>query len=346
MAVGDSGKPGVQSAIAVRPESTYGTFAVTTSALNPYAPTSIGIRTELATQKLEELTGSRGYARQVQLDKNVSGPIEGFFHPEESLPFLINALGGRYTFSSLTSAGDHSVSTGNFSASDTCVSLSVWAQKGDAHSFRYAGGVINSFKLAAAVGEPLKMTAEFVFQDSSVSSGDTAVSLALSFSSANPFTYVNGTFRHAAIEGSLTSTNAEPIQAFELEIQNNLMTDAQARQLGSRLLSRRPPSGRQDVMLKVTQRFDTTTAFDRMVQNTSGAVSLYFSGDSISAEYNKELNIILPNVRFRNAEPVVEGANEVLTSEIEFDVLVSGNAGTATSRAIGATLRNARTTAY
>ncbi len=346
MAVGDTSKPGVQSAIAVRPEATYGTFAVTTSALNPYAPTSIGIRTEFATQKLEELTGNRGYSRQVQLDKSVAGAIEGFFHPEESLPFLINAFGGRYTFNSLTSAGDHSVSTGNFSASDTCVSLSVWAQKGESHFFRYAGGVINSYKLSAAIGEPLKMTAEFVFKDSSISTADTAVSLVLSFSSARPFTYVDGQFRHAAVEGSLTSSVMEPIQSFELEINNNLMTDAQARELGSRVLSRRPPSGRQDVMLKITQRFDTTTTFNRMVDNTAGAVSLFFTGDSISAEYNKELNIIIPNVRFRNTEPPVEGANEVLTSEIEFDVLVSGNAGTQTSRAIGATLRNARTTAY
>lgn len=346
MAAGDLSRVGVRSALAVRPEATYGTFAVTTSAINPFVPTSIGIKTEMVTQKLDELGASqRGYSRQVQLDKNVGGSVEGFLHPEESLPFLINALGGRYTFNSLTTAGDFSITTGNFSASDTVVSLSVWAQKGEQHSWRYAGGVINSLKIEAAVGEPVKMTAEFVFQDSSISTADTALTLALSFSTARPFVYVDGAYRYAPTEGSLTSTNAEPIQSFELEINNNLITDAQARQLGTRLLSRIPPSPRRDVSLKVSQRFDTTTTFDKMIQNTGGAVSLNFTSDTITAEYSRQMTIICPSVRFKNTEPLVEGANEVLKSEIEFDVLVDSPA-TSTGREIGITMRLGRTTAY
>lgn len=346
MANGDLARVGVRSALALRPESTYGTFAATTSALNCYAPISIGIKTEMVTQKLDELGGSqRGFSRQVQLDKNVSGPIEGYLHPEESLPFLINAMGGRYTFNSLTSAGDHSITTGNFTASDTCVSLSIWAAKGEQHTWRYTGGVINSLKISAAIGEPVKMTAEFVFQDSSISTGDTAMTLALSISATRPFTYVDGVYRYDATEGSLTSSVNEPIQSFELEINNNLITDAQARQLGTRLLSRIPPSPRREVTLKISQRFDTSTTYTRMIENTAAAVALFFRGDSISAEYFKDLTITLPNVRTKNAEPLVEGANEVLKSEIEFDVLVSGGA-TSTSREIGMTLRNARTTSY
>ena len=346
MAVGDLARVGVRSAIAVRPEATYGTFAVTTTSLNCYAPTSIGIQSSYETEKLDELTGGRGYARQVQKDKSVTGGIEGYLHPEESLPFLINAMGGRYTFNSLTSAGDHSITTGNFSASDTVVSISMWAQKGEQHFWRYAGGVINSLKIRASINEPVKMSAEFVFQESSISTADTAMALVLSISSARPFIYVDGVYRYDATEGSLTSSVNEPIQSFELEINNNLITDAQARQLGTRILSRIPPSPRRDVTLKISQRFDTTTTYGRMVDNTAGAVSLFFRGESISAEFFKDLTIFLPNVRMKNTEPLVEGANEVLKSEIELDVLISGNPGTSTSREIGMTVRNARTTAY
>lgn len=346
MAVGDFARVGVRSAIALRPEATYGTFAVTTTSLNCYLPTSIGVRTEFATQKLDELGGAqRGFYRQVQLDKTVSGSIEGYLHPEESLPFLINAMGGRYTFGSLTAAGLHSISTGNFSASDTVLSISLWAQKGEQHSWRYAGGVINSLKISAAVGEPVKMSAEFVFQDSSISTADTALALVLSVSSARPFTYVDGVYRYDASEGSLTSSVNEPIQSFELEINNNLITDAQARQLGTRVLSRIPPSPRREVTLKISQRFDTTTTYQRMVDNTSAAVSLFFRGDSISAEYFKDMTIVLPSIRMKNTEPLVEGANEVLKSEIEFDVLVSGGA-TSSSREIGMTIQNLRTSPY
>lgn len=345
MAVGDLARVGVNSYIAYRQESTYGTYAVTTTAMHMYVPTSIGIKTELETMKLDQLSLNRGFTHQVQLDKTVGGSLEGFLHPEESLHFLINAMGGRYTFNSLTSAGDHSITAGNFTASDTVVSLSMYVAKGEQHSWRLVGGVIDSLKISAAIGEPVKMSAEFVFQDSSISAADT-LSASLSISTLAPFIYVDGVYRYQSTEALADTTTAnEPIQAFELEIKNNLVTDDAARQLGTRILSRRPPATRREVNLKITQRFDTTTAFDRFVQNTAGAVQILLTGESITAEFTRRMIINMPSVRVKNSDPVVEGANEVLQSEIEFDVLVSGNAATTTSRDIGLTLRNARTTA-
>ena len=152
--------------------------------------------------------------------------------------------------------------------------------------------------------------------------------------------YADGTYRYDATEGSLTSSVAEAIQSFELEINNNLVTDESNRQLGSRLISGQPPAPRRDVTFKISQRFDTTTTFDRFIQNTAGAAQLNFTGQSITAEYAANLQIVLPSVRLKNSEPLVEGADSVLKSEIEFDVLVSGNAGTTTSREIGMTVRN------
>lgn len=345
MAVGDFGIPGTESFVAFRQETTYGTFALTTTALHPFVPVSIGVKTEFETKKLDQLSRQRGFTHQVQLDKKVAGPVEGYLHAEESIRLIINAMGGRYTFNSLTSAGDHSISTGNFSASDTCVSLSMIAGKGNQHSWRYAGGVVDTLKISAQVGEPVKISAEMVFQDSSISTGDTATALVMSVSTVAPFIYADGVYRYDATEGSLTSSVNEPIQGFELEIKNNLMTGPEARQLGSRLLSRRPPATRREVNFKFTQRFDTTTSFNRFVQNTTGAAELFFQGASISAEYNREMRVRLPNIRLKGAEPLVEGANEILSSEIEADILVAGNAGTSTSREIGFTIRNALTSA-
>jgi len=114
--------------------------------------------------------------------------------------------------------------------------------------------------------------------------------------------------------------------------------------LGSRLLSRIPPATRREISLKVSQRFDTSTAHTNMIQNTTGAVMLDFQGSTISAEFSRRLRIVLPRVRIKKSDPLVEGANEVLTSEMEYDVLVSGDPGTTTSREIGMTLRNAITT--
>lgn len=347
MAVGDEAKVGVRSYVALAPETTYGTNAIASSAstIHPFVATNIGIKTEFATQKLDALTTQRGFTRQVQLDKMVTGPLEGHLHAEESALLLINGMGGAYTFNSATGAGIHSISAGNFvDSTDTITSLSINSRKGESTVFQYTGGVVNNLKLAAAVGEAVKITCEMVCQDATHTTID--LSTVLSFSVLAPFTYVNGTYRYDSTEGSLTSSVAEAIQSFELEINNNLVTDAGMRQLGSRLLSGQPAAPRREVNLKVTQRFDTTTSYDRMTQNTAGAAQLFFSGASITSEYNRELTITLPNVRMKNTEPLVEGANEVIQSEIEFDVIVSGNPGTSTSREIGMTLQNSRTTAY
>ena len=344
MPVGDIGKTGARSALAFRQETTYGTFALTTTAIHAFVPTSVNFLTKFDGRKLDQLAVQRGYGRFVQLNKMVEGSVEGYLHPDEgTLHFLTNALGGRLTFNSLTSAGDHSITTGNFSASDTMLSLSFWVQKGDEQSFRYTGGVINNLKISAAVGEPVTISLDVVFQDSSISTADT-LTTSLSFSTQPPFTFVDGTFRYDATEGSLTSTVAEEIQSFELEINNNLVVDSGARELGSRVFSRRPPAGRREVKFKIKQRFDTSTTFNRFVQATQGAAQLFFRGASISAEFFRDLTITMPNVRNITGDVEIGGANEVLEAEIEYAVLVSGNLATSTSREIGCTLRNAITT--
>ena len=340
MAVGDQAKTGVQSLIAYFPETTYGTFAATTTSARMFQPMSIGIKVDFETLKFDTLSKLRGYTHQAQMNKNVGGTVETFLHPEESLDLFINAMGGTYTFTSITAAGDHSISAGNFASTDTLASLSVFVRKGDNHGFRYAGGVINSLKLSASIGEPVKMSCDFVFKDASMGTGD-ALAGVMSLSTIAPLVYADGTYRYDATEGSLTSSVAEAIQSFELEINNNLVVDEKNRQLGSRVISGQPPALRREINFKISQRFDTTTTFNRMVENTAGAAALFFTGSTISAEYTRSMNIILPNIRHKNTDPVVEGADGVLQSETEFDVIASGNAGTSTSREIGITVRNA-----
>lgn len=346
MAVGDIGKVGARSAVAFAIETTYGTYAVTTTAAPSLAPTSVNFMTEFEHQKLDELSSSRGFSRFVQLDKRVGGTLEMFLHPDEGVPLLINAMGGRYTFNSLTTAGDHSITAGNFTASDTALSLSFWVQKGDEQSFRYVGGVVNKLKISAVIGEPAKLSAEMVFQDSSISAADT-LTTSLSFSTIVPFIYVDGVFRYSSSEAlAATTTAAEEIQNFELEINNNLVVDSGARELGSRIFSRRPPAGRREITFKVSQRFDTTTTYNRFVQATAGSVELLFTGASITAEFTRTFTIRLPSVVNVTGDVEVGGANEVLQADINYAVLVSGNPFTSTSRELGMTLRNARTTAY
>lgn len=342
MPVGSGAAAAVRSFVAFRQETTYGVDAVTTTAHQTVQPISLGFQTTYDTKKLETLNRQRAFTTQVQLNKNVSGELETYLHAEECSRLLINALGGTYTFNSLTSAGDHSITAGNFATTDTITSFSIAIRKGDALQHRYLGSVINKLKISAAVGEPVKVLAEFICQDSTNAGADIGGSL--SFSTVEPFTFAGATMQYDSTEASLTSTVAEPIQGFELEINNNIVSDEKMRQLGTRILSGRPAAMSREVSLKITQRYDTTTAYSRMDQNTAGAINLVITGPSISAEYTRRLIITFPNVRQRGSDPMVEGADQILQSEHEYDVIVAGNSGTTTSREIGMTLRNAQTT--
>jgi hypothetical protein len=152
---------------------------------------------------------------------------------------------------------------------------------------------------------------------------------------------VQGTYRYTSSEASLTSTVAQDITNFELTVNNNFISDANVRALGSDVLSSLAPT-RRSVEFKITQRFDTTTAYSSFLAATEGSVELLMRstllGSTAPTQYN-ECDIILPKVYMNSPDPVVSGANEILMSEIAFDVVVD-NAFTTTGKDIQVVFKN------
>lgn len=333
MAVGDEAKVAVESYVALGKEGTFGTYSSATTAIEAL---SVSFKTEIESQKLDTLNFNRGFTKRVQLNKNVAGTLEQNVHPEESVLLFTSALGGQITTTSLTSAATHSISSGNFD--NSVASLSFNIRKGDSATWRFQGGRTNSLKLSANVGELLKASYDMIFQDATQQADD--ISAILSISTALPFTYVNGTYRYAANEAAAaTSTVAENIQGFELNINNNLVSDNNARELGSNVLSVLPAT-RREIEFTITQRFDTTTNWNRFIQATQGAAELFFEAGAITAEHNYQLTIRMPKLFMNTPDPELTGPNEVISSEITFDVLVD-DPNTTTGRDIGVTFQNA-----
>lgn len=330
MAIGDEAKLGINSYVALGKESTFGTYASATSAIEALSCT---FRTDIESEKLETFGIGRSFTKRVQKNKTIAGSLEKYANSEEDPLLWLVAMGGTLTSSSLTSAADHSITTGDFNTGTTSLSFNV--RKGDTHTWRYSGGRINTLTLSGNVNEVVKLTAEFIFKDSTQVSDDIFSSLTITGTA--PFVYTEGTYKYANNESNAaTTTSEEKIQSFELTLNNNL---EEGRELGSNILSVLPAK-RREIELTVTQRFDTTTAYNRFIQATAGAVELLFSGQSISAEYNNEMTIRLPNVYVNSPDPEIGGPDEILSSEITFDVV-----GTTTGRDIGVTIRNA-TAAY
>lgn len=334
MAVGSDVRTVLPSYVAVGKETSWGTYASATTAIEFI---SCSFKTEIESQKLDSIGLNRGFTKRVQLNKMVQGSLEMNLHTVESTPLIANALGGAIsTTAGSTGAYLHSISAGNMDTGLSSLSFNV--RKGASHVFRYSGGRVNVMKISAEVGDVVKASFDFIFKDSTQLSDD--ISASLSVTSVLPMTFVNGVFRYAANETAANTTTAqECIQGFELEVNNNLSADAESRCLGTNLLAVLPPT-RREVNLTITQRWDTTTTYERFIQATQGAVELYFRGnDSLTSDYFHEITIRLPKVFQNSSDPTLEGSDSIIQSEITYDVLVD-NPATTTGKDIGITVRN------
>lgn len=331
---GSSYQAAKDSYAAMLKETTYGTYPATAETGATYIEfVSNSFKTEIESRKLDTL-GHRSFIKRVQLNKNVAGTMETYLHPVESPLLLMNSLGGSVTTSSLTGAYTHSISAGQMNTTGVN-SISFNVKKGDT-TFLYSGGRVNTMKITAAINEPIQVSYDFIFKDSTVGSFD--ISSSMTLSTALPFTFVDGVFRYNSTEsGAATTTSEEPVIGFELTVNNQLVSDNNARELGSRLLSVLPVT-RKMVELTTTQRFDTTTAFDRFIQAAIGAIELKFSGQSITSEYDNEMTIRLPKVYNNTPDPELGSSAEILVSEMSWDVIA--DTGTSSGREIGMTVIN------
>lgn len=336
MAVGDDAKPAVKSYLAAFREATWGTYPAT-AATNSVAMEflSSNFKTEIKSEKLDTF-GFRGMTKSVQLERTVMGTLEGYLHPYESPLLWGVALGNGITSSSISGGFIHSMTVGNITdTAPTAISFNF--RKGD-HVFNYVGGRVDSMKITANVGEVAKVSYEMIFKDSTI--GATDISASLSYSSSLPFTFVQGVYRYAANEtAAATSTVQQFIQGFELTVKNNLKADADARALGTALLTVLPAT-RREVEFKVKQRFDTTTTYNSFIQGTTGAIELVFTGPAFtttSAETEK-CTIRLPKVIHRSGDTEVSGSGDILKTEIVFDCLM--DTVTSAGREIGVTFQN------
>lgn len=341
MAVGDNAEAAIRSYIAYGKESQFGTYASVSVAVEAV---SCSFRVDKESQKLETLNKSRDFSKRVQTVQNTAGTLEMYLHPIESVLLFATAMGGGITSSSASGISVHTITAGNFDTAQSSVCFNVRKGSSGTHVWQYSGGRPNVTTISAEIGEPVMISTEMVFKDATLTNNDIGANL--SVSSIAPFVYHQGSYIYSGSQGSLTSTNAEPIQGFELVINNNIVSDAPARALGSQVPSVLPATQRE-IELTINQRWDTTTNYDRFIQATEGSVRLMFTGSTITstAAQGYAWQIEMPKVLMNSPDPELSGATDILQSEISFDV-VTDNPQTTTGKAIVATVYNTRTGGY
>lgn len=327
MAIGQGAMVSYGSYLALARESTYGTYVTATSGLEYI---NCSLRTKKENKIIEEVSNYRVFSDTIALGKVVEGDVEFYYDPKSVAANLIlqNALGGK-AVTSATATGEtagglaftHTFTLGDFDTGTA--SLSANHRKGDsagAKIFEFKGMRVNELAFQAALDEPLKIAANFIAQDSSLSTNDVASTIGVL--NQVPLSFVNGRLSLETSFSSLTSTSFWHIQECELKIANNLKADSESRRIGSDLLSVLPP-GMCQIELSFTLRFDTSTAYNAMLNATQYSAELEFLGDTLTGSAIRQgIKIQLPKLILSEAmDPEIGGPDEILKMECKAHVL-------------------------
>lgn len=351
MAVGQGALMSGFSYHAVGRETTYGTYNTCTAGLEVI---SGSMKLMKETKILEEVSGSRTYANFIQLGRVVEGDLEFYFSTQNlaATYLLHNAFGGGAVVSA-TATGEtasgtaftHTMSLNNFDTTYSSLCLNV--RKGDSASakvFQYNGVRVNEVVFAAELDEALKVSVNVIGKDATLTSNDVSSAIASSLLNGTRLAFSGGRFSVESSFASLTSTSFWHVQNMEFSIANNLKADEDSRRLGTDTIDVLPP-GIAVINLKCSIRFDTSTAYDAMVNGTQLSAEFEFLGNTMTSSAIKEgIKIQFPKLIVMDAgDPEIGGPDEVLKSEVTFAVLRDSTS--ATGYAVRALVTN-KTSSY
>ncbi|MDY6888134.1 MAG: phage tail tube protein [Pseudomonadota bacterium] len=344
MAVGDNARFGYDSFVGISEETTYGTSADSFSYIEF---SSESMKRNIEEIKLESINTSRDYIKRLRGNESIEGSLEFDLNvaADACVYLLKQAMGGTVAtavlYTTTSSGRGHTLNTGNMennkssSGSTDTVALTLEIQKGGNEStgtvWDFLGTRVNSISIKGEIGAPVVMTAELIGQTASTTSSTPTVT----FTDINPCNFTGITINTG---DSITNVSAETFIGFELTLNNNLISDTNARKLGSRTLQILPPA-RREVNLKLTQRFDTTTSYDRFIDNTMTAIQILLDSEqTIAANCSTySMHINLPACYFNSNMPEI-GDFGVVTHEVEVSAIKEN---TTTSYSIQMQINNA-----
>lgn len=314
MTVGAESRQSYDARLAFGSEGTWGTGVTGTSFMEF---TSQNFKPVFDNEKIESLGTGRTSVRLVRKQKHIEGTLVFNMHPVDGIALIKHAMMGTVTsaLAGTTDAYNHTFTAGDLSTiTEKGLTFDVQPSGDTTMCYKFSGCRVNSYKVSAAINEVIKCEINFIGKD--VTTGTIATTTA-AYSPVIPYIFHHGTFK--------VDTVLENIIGFELMIENNLQNDANARSLGDQTLTVLPP-GRRNVSLSLTQRFDTTTVWDRFVANTAVAIQLLFdtghtigSTDSPGTTYSAQIDI--KEAHYNTGGPPEISEVGILTHEVEMGII-------------------------
>jgi len=334
--IGAAARMGYDSVIAIGEEAALGTRAATASMVH-FEFRENTVKSDITKEMLDSINGGRDFTKHVETEEVVEGTVGGDLNVAETAIMYIvkQAMGGTVTSISTGVGGfvTHTFNPGDMENNDSSVSasamkgLSIYKQPGATKSsgMIFTGNRVNNLTISGEIGQPIKFSAAVVGVKGSVSA-DTYV---VSFADQKPLMFSGVKVGQAdSIGGTIVN---EVFQSFSFTLANNLEADENSRQLGQKTLGVLP-AGKRGLGLSLTQRHDTTTAYDRFYNNTINAVQIFMdSGQTVgSAAGNTtySMRIDLPTCYFgMSGEPEVSD-NGLVMHEVDVKGLKSNTTST------------------
>lgn len=329
MAIGDSAFFGYNAFVSIDLETAYGTKTDGQSFLEF---NSESMKVDIERKNLEVITSGRNYRKTVSLNKSVAGSIEGPANvASDAFMYIMRcALGGTVasTVIGATNAYGHVMYEGdleNTKSSGTadnvagfCMQVKKGAQAaGSGTTWDFVGCRPNTFTLKAEQGDLVYFTAEIIGKGGSATTSTPTAS----YADAVPLDFSGVKIEMGVSIGA--SLTERYFQSFELSVNNNLSGDAIARRLGSDELQILP-AGMRDITLKLTQRYDTTTAYDEWLANTVTAIQITLAGPSCPAagESSYSMIIKLPDCYIESTPLPEIGGPDVVSHELNYRAIM------------------------
>jgi hypothetical protein len=325
MAIGNNvPQMGYNGVLAIAKETTFGTFVTGTTWVEF---NSESLKYNIEEVKIETINTLRSTTRILQGNISVDGSIEAPLNlAADSNLFIVKSVMGGTVSSAVASTGSylHTFTVGDLennratSSSNHMKSLSISVRPGEAAmtTWNFYGCRVNSWTLKAETGSPVLWTAEIVGKGCSTG----ATIPAAVFSDVNPCMF-NGVYLCAGTTlGACTTTSQEYVKSLEVSIKNNLVTDQ--RVLGDDEVVGLP-AGKREITLKVSQIFDTITAYNRYIQATDTAFKIVIDSlVTMGADLTTyAMDIYLPRCRLSSPFTPAVGDSGPIMQELEYKCL-------------------------
>jgi hypothetical protein len=274
MAVGDGVQYGYGSFGGVARETAWGTKKTATTFMEFFNESLSKIQ---GSELITTINSSRNATHRILKEEVVQGQVSTFLNvaSDAIVSALLQSMGGSCTSSGAAASGyTHSIVQGNMA--NTTQALTLQVRKGAVNPiFDYVGCRVNKLTIKAEMGKELSASFDFIGKYGTTSTDNLTVVL----TEINPLKWDGITFKvgsFASMTSVLASGTAETITGFEFSYENGLVSGAEAHNLGSQQLGVLPV-GMAKTSMKITQRYDTTTAMDRAFAETALSVGIVFN---------------------------------------------------------------------